>query len=641
MKRWPLFAIAPLVIACGAGARTVTTTTARSPSAQASAERPLVTREASAWVTCPDAAIRIEAGAARGAMCAEESARGKLTVIDLQDGWTPSLFAPSDGLVPGYRATYLALAREHDAAGKPLEDADALGELYGIVPSLAVVRERLPDVARHACHAEIDSSPIATLTKPFGQDHGQLVMAGIRARKALATQLERERVKRALPDFAALADVAPKRALYLRWKRLADQHAGIIAAQRHLVCEGFLEAKYADGTVTWRTGNALELFQRRNFLMPNERLDAETRVALAIDSRELDFRLALRILRERVVDASGLVEDGTAGDGPLPILGRLLDPAAMRATRGHGKPLAHAAPDLIGAATEAAARALGWLGPDELAAFLAKFPVGPRVALALPALPGYHAAHMDLAAEIDRGDVYYDARPIPRTVARRPNLVLYVDDQGTRRPLVRWPTTIGGWADARTKAGSLVRKWKESDVGPRLWKELFASPTWMPPASTPDRELVRNLWNGKFELKRSIMGPGPKAAFGMVLFKHHQPVKLKNGTIRYDDNGIGTHGSASVTSIVNGTSHGCHRMYNQLAVRLADFVLRHRDHVVKGQQKESYRRIVRHKGTYVAKVDTRGFLYELTPPVPVKVLPGTIKTPRKIPPRNAAPASSQ
>ena len=77
------------------------------------------------------------------------------------------------------------------------------------------------------------------------------------------------------------------------------------------------------------------------------------------DSRELDFRLALRILRERVVDATGLVEDGTAGAGPQPILGRWLDPAAMRGARGNERPLANAAPDLIGAATEAAARQLG------------------------------------------------------------------------------------------------------------------------------------------------------------------------------------------------------------------------------------------------------------------------------------------
>jgi hypothetical protein len=125
----------------------------------------------------------------------------------------------------------------------------------------------------------------------------------------------------------------------------------------------------------------------------------------------------------------------------------------------------------------------------------------------------------------------------------------------------------------------------------------------------------------------------------MTLLVHHEVIRLRDGTERLDDNGIGTHGSASVTSIVNGTSHGCHRLYNQLAVRLADFLLRHRDHVVRGEQPELYRRVVSHNDErFVAKIGTRGFLYELTPPVPVNVTKGNIRTDRKVPPRNSAPA---
>jgi hypothetical protein len=72
-------------------------------------------------------------------------------------------------------------------------------------------------------------------------------------------------------------------------------------------------------------------------------------------------------------------------------------------------------------------------------------------------------------------------------------------------------------------------------------------------------------------------------------------------------------------------------LYNQLAVRLSDYLLRHRDHVVKGEQPESYKRIVNYRGTFVAKVDTRGFLYEMTPPVPVMVTKGNILSERKVP----------
>ena len=94
-----------------------------------------------------------------------------------------------------------------------------------------------------------------------------------------------------------------------------------------------------------------------------------------------------------------------------------------------------------------------------------------------------------------------------------------------------------------------------------------------------------------------------------------------------------------MTSIVNGTSHGCHRLYNQLAVRLGDFLLRHREHLVKGEQAEQFRRIVFHNDeAFRAKIDTRGFLYELTPPVPVTVLKGNVVSKRKVPPLLSAPA---
>lgn len=630
-----LFAV--LVVGCAGSSspRAPRTSSALSPSAQASAEVRFASRDTATQVTCPDAAMRVD-----GVMvCASEAKAQGLTILDLGDNWTPKLFAPqADGTAPNFRATYLALSNDRDLAGKPLGDTEELAELYGVVPSLAIARTRLADDARHACNAAIDPAPILALDKPYAQDHKPVIAASNATRAVLGKQLEAARVKLGLADLAALAAVPAHAAQYKRWKAADDLYRGLVAAQQRLVCEKFLGAKDADGSMTWRTSNAVELFQRRNFLMPNERLDQETREAMQLDSRELDFRLALRILRERVVDATGLIEDGTASGGPQPILGRMLDPAPMRAARGGEAPLPDGAPDLIGAATEAAAKELGWTGPAEAAAFFQQHPRGLRVAIALPAAPDYHSAHMDLSAEIDRGDVWYDEVPIARNVKHRPTTTLYVTVDGKRRPLIRWPTTIGGWSDVRMGDGYVVRKWKESDVGPRVWRDLYAAPTWMPPPTTPDRDLVKNNYNGTYSLKTEIMGPGPHAAFGMTLLVHSQVVKLKNGTERFDDNGIGTHGSASVTSIVNGTSHGCHRLYNQLAVRLADFLLWHREHTVKGETPEFYRRVVRSKGTFVAKISTRGFLYEMTPPVPIVVKLGNIKSSRKVPPRDSAPA---
>lgn len=575
----------------------------------------------------------LEGGVAKGAICVADAQAKGLTIVDLTDTWTPTLFQPTrDGQSPTFRQRYLELAAEKG------EGIDALAELYGIVPSFAIVKARLADDARHGCHAAIEPAQILLLDRTWSQSNHLEVKASINGHAWLGKQLEAERGRRKLADVAALEADPKWRERYIRWKKLDQLITALLTAQQKLHCEGWLLDKDVNGEFGWRMGDAVEHFQRRNFLMPTERLDKETREAMQLDSRELDFRLALRVLRERVVEASGIIEDGTAGTGPQPVLGRMLDPEAMRAARGH-KPLPNAAPDLVGATTEAAAKALGWTGAAEVKAFFDKFPAGTRVAIALPEVPAYYKPHMELSVVIDRGDIYYEDRPRYHYIARRPTLVVYADDNGTQRPLVRWPTTIGGWADQRLPGGRLVQKWKESEVGPRIWKELAAGPTWLPPKTTPDKDLVRNLYNGRWALKSDLLGPGPRSAYGMVLLEHLQVIKLKDGTERLDNNGIGTHGSSSVTSIVSGTSHGCHRLYNQLAVRLADFVLHHRAHTVKGEEKVTYRRNVWHNDDlFKAEIDTRGFIYELTPPVPVTVTKGKILSKRKTPPRNSAPA---
>lgn len=622
---------ASLAISCAStqtsGTRTVAVATKANTRASTQQLRPVITAEGE----CVTAQL-VEGGVAKGAICVADAQAKGLTIVDLTETWTPTIFQPTrDGQTPTFRNRYLELADEKG------DSIDALAELYGVVPSLSIVRLRLADDQRHACHAALEASKILLLDRSWSQDNSKEVKASINGHAWLGKQLEAERAKRKLPTVAALEADPKWHERYIRYKKLDELLTALLTAQQKLHCEGWLLDKDVSGEFGWRMGDAVEHFQRRNFLMPTERLDKETREAMQLDSRELDFRLALRVLRERVVEASGIVEDGTAGTGPQPVLGRMLDPEAMRAARGH-KPLPNAAPDLVGAATEAAAKALGWTGPAEVKAFFDKFPAGTRVAIALPDVPAYYQPHMELSVEIDRGDIYYEERPKYHYIVHRPTLVVYVDDNGTKRPLVRWPTTIGGWADQRRPSGYVVQKWKESEVGPRIWQQVTAGPTWLPPKTTPDKELVRPTYPG-WALKNDLFGPGPRSAYGMVLLEHLQVVKLKDGTERLDNNGIGTHGSSSVTSIVNGTSHGCHRLYNQLAVRLADFLLHHRTYVVRGEEKVTYRRNVYHSGDlFKAEVDTRGFQYELTPPVPVNVTKGNILSKRKTPPRNSAPA---
>ncbi|HEU4733312.1 MAG TPA: hypothetical protein VFT22_35715 [Kofleriaceae bacterium] len=580
---------------------------------------------------CPGAVVRFDAGRETALLCPDEAARQGLTIIDLGDEWTPTLFAgTAGGQAPAFRTQYLALAAGHDAEGDEPGDIAKPGELLGVVPSLAVVRERLTDDARHGCHARVDSAPIRLIDQPYAQEYAQILEGADRARAVLAMRLERERAARRLRGLAAVSAIPELASAYQQWKKLDDVHRGIVAVQRHLVCEGLLPVSEADGSMTPRMVDAVGVFQRRNSLMPSERLDAETLEAFARDSREHDFRLALRILRERIADAMGLIEDGTAGDGPRPVLGRMLDPAVMRAPRGSDRPLPEGAGDLVSPATEAAARQLGWTSPGAVRGFLEHHRAGVRVALALPDPPAYHTAHMDLSAELDRGDVWYDEPPVARHVEHRPALILYVNDHGTKRPLIRWATTIGGWSEVRTASGEVEQRWKESPVGPRIWRRLYAAPTWLPPGTTPDRDLVKNLGEDRWGLKTEVFGPGPHGAFGMMLLLHDGAPPAEAD--------IGTHGSASIGSILDGTSHGCHRLFSQLAVRLGDFLLHHRHHVVKGDQPVHYHRIVHDHGTFVARVDSLGFLYELTPPIPINVLKGNILSPRKVPPRASAPA---
>jgi hypothetical protein len=599
---------------------------------------PTTPAKTEATKNCADTVALFEDGKERDAVCAD-ALPANAVMLDLRDAWAPILFAiQPDGTAPDFRANYLAAALEQDLDGKRLPPSLGLTELYGVLPSLAIVRDRMTHTDRYDCHAKVDSGPMKGITRPYGQELAGSIQFNNRQRTYLGKNLERVRAQKNLPDLAALATDRELGPTYARYKTTDDLYQGIVSAQRHLACDGLLTEKQVDGEFSWAFGQALEHFQRRHFLIPNGRIDPETRAALATDPKELDFRFALRVLRERVVDATGLIEDGTAGKGPEAILGRRLDPDAMESVHGWTKPALNAAPDLVSPATEAAAKALGWTDPDAAAAWLAKYPTGMRVAVVLPPPPAYYSKHMDLSAEIDRGDVWYDETPVPRVAWKRPALILYVQDGATKRALVRWPTTIGGWSNVRI-GGSIVKRWKESDVGPRVWRQIFAAPTWLPPGTTPDTELVKYAGKGKpWELKKSIMGPGPMAAFGMMLMPNSRVV----GKGKYAENGIGTHGSAVVTSILNGTSHGCHRLYNHEAIRLGSFLLHHRDHEVKGQQPEHYRRTIHAMGkTYYAKIDTRGFLYELTPPVPVNVLPGNIRSARKTPPANSVAAGAE
>lgn len=562
-------------------------------------------------------------GRAADSVCRSEAAERGLTILDLGEDWVPPVLAPEpDGTGPAYRATYLALAQERFAeAGLDgeLAASDRYLELYGIEPTLEIVRRRLADEPRHRCHGAIDDAALALAPARITEEAKSDALARIATARELRTELEHDRARTELADLDALAASAPQyRRSVSRLSVLEGYVNAVRAVQAHLACDDLLEARPTDGGYTWQTSNAVERLQRSAMILPSGALDEQVRAALAQPSRERDFVTALRVLRARVIAASGLLEDGTAGQGEATVLGYSLEPEATWRVRGH-EPLDGAAPDLVSEATEAAAQALGWKDASTALASLEALAAGETryVAVALPRPPAYHSSAMTLEVEIDRGDVWHDAEPRWHDAARRPALIVYARTSERRIPLARWPTTIGGWQNAQ-EDGDIVQKWKESPVGPRIWRDLYVGPSWLPPMSTPDRELVRRT-DGGYVLAREQFGPSYRAAFGFVAFVH-----LRDDQGGLDDQGIRTHGTGNLTSLAHGVSHGCHRLLGMYVVRLAGFVLAHRDHVAHGDAPTFYRRVVRYGGAFPLKIDTLGYRIELTSPIQVDVLPGRI-----------------
>jgi hypothetical protein len=234
---------------------------------------------------------------------------------------------------------------------------------------------------------------------------------------------------------------------------------------------------------------------------------------------------------------------------------------------------------------------------------------------------------------IDRGDVFYDplvdenGKPNNQTRHHFPQFVLRVKYRDKNIPLIRWRTTIGGWRSDLANNGYEYYRYKGSDVGPRVWRNVVAGPVWIAPNSTPVRTLVKyKLVNGRSEpvVNYDEVGPGYLSAYGLVAA--YNVVPGKNGRPDWD-NGVRVHGSSEILSIRNpdAYSHGCHRLMNHLAVRMFSFVLRHRPVIIVGDRPLDFaRQWLWKEQVYEMRLPSRGFWFQLEPPLPVTVLEGNI-----------------
>jgi hypothetical protein len=557
------------------------------------------------------------------------------TLVDLSDDWTPFIFAPqrtSAGVpLPNrYRRVFIGLANDQlDEDGRPLAAGEKnYLELYGIFPSLSVLRARFIEDGERSCH---DTTTAAALVA--AETVSYVSPGGVQADEArirrIRRDLEQARQRAKVSTLAELAALDPKLApqVKLLEKRAAEKIA-MTEVERQLTCEGFLDPpgrhpkgarreRHQPGVYDDAIRLAVRRFQQKHMIDESHYLRRKTMEALARPPLENDHQSLLRVLRERVVSAASVIEDGTAGG----------------------------VPNLADEYTALAAEQLGLATLDGAIRFFRKHPASDfrrlRAAVKLPPPPDYYAPNMNLSIVIDRGDVWYDlpfdesGNPRPQPRKKYPQLTLFVrSSKGQQIPLVKWRTTIGGWRADQAPDGYEYYRYKGSDVGTRVIRQIIAGPVWIAPASTPIRSLVKSRQIGRYEervVNYEELGPGYLSAYGVVAGYFVVPGVNGHPDV---DNGIRAHGSSEYLSMysANGYSHGCHRLPNHLAIRLYSFILKHRPMRVVGDLPTEFtRQFFRDERVFEIKIPSRGYAYVMDPPIPVNVLEGEIKGEAKTP----------
>jgi hypothetical protein len=504
-------------------------------------------------------------------------------------------------------------------------------EVYGIPPSLSVLRKRALGELDRPCFAGIDFDRIRRFDGFVAYRSNETAEVEAKKGQTFARQLRAamEKLEVETPE-ALLAHPANKLSSGL--VRIALRYEALAEAQRLMVCEGLYgpadAVHYRPGGLDWKTHQALTAFERKNRIFAWGFFGNETLAALGRTPAERLFDAFVRVVNERVSDSLGVIEDGSAVD-------REGKQATYRDAAGEVRDV----PNLVAEYTAELIRHMDLGTPEKLVAFLGDHDEGffdtLLVAAPLPARPPYYADVMDLHAEIDRGDVWYDFPETPdgkrraQPRKRMPMTTLFVRWNDQDIPLVSMNTTIGSWRTELAPDGYEYYKYKNSDVGPRVWREIVAGPVWLPPDTTPVGDLIKTVsYRGRLLRvpNHDEFGPWYASAYGLVAAFHMRPVERRDGTVDYLDNGIRSHGSVDYNSILRRYSHGCHRLYNHLAIRMFDFVLRRRPYRRVGDVPAGYSRQVEVDGdAFIINIASRGYRYELVDPVPIEVLRGRVR----------------
>jgi hypothetical protein len=564
------------------------------------------------------------------------------TVVSFGDDWTPFIFQaakdPEGNIAENrYRQIFLGLsADETDPDGRKLPDDEKnYLEVFGIPPNMSVLRKRFVEDETKACLKDIDYDAIGAV-ESIPMPSKQKQRRNRTKLKRAQRRLEKAMKKAKLTDLEALRTAQPKLGESIDLVQIAERRkSAFVEIEKRLNCDGHNHKKYKHraGRLDDGLRRSLRRFQRKNKVYEYASLRPETIKLLAMRPRDNNYLALKRTLQERVVAATGILEDGSAtvGDGV---------PVTWRDSQG----VEHPVRNLVEEFTTAAMGQLGIDSADKAQDFFqrheAEVFADLEVGVKFPPLPAYYSENMELKFVIDRGTVWYDypwnekGRKRRQARSRMPKARLYVLYNEQEIPIVKWSTTIGGWRTEQAKNGYVYMRYKGSDVGNRVIRKIIAGPTWIPPFSTPLKSLAKRRYvNGRSQwiVNYSEMGPGYLSAYGLVAGYFVIPGKEGRGDV---DKGIRAHGSSDYMSIFSSRrfSHGCHRLVNHQAVRLYGFILNHRHFVVTGDQVMNYdRQFLYKEQVFQMRVPSRGFQYTLDPPIPVSVLKGTIKGREKKP----------
>ncbi|MDB4965587.1 MAG: hypothetical protein JWN44_1276 [Myxococcales bacterium] len=586
-------------------------------------------------LAAPERALLVAGGAERW-ISAADAVAGGYTLVDLGDDWTPYIFQEvTDGngnlMANRYRQVYLGLANDSgDRDGQPLAENDHnYLELFGVPPTLSVIRARFLDSKERAqtCSGvDFEKLRLAVSIPPRTSKAEAKVAAKI---AATAKKLELLRQRAQVESLEQLAEKDPKLAKDIaEVQRYSAQRGSFPEVEKRLTCEGIFgpETKHVAGQFDDAMREAIIRFQHKHMLYDAAALRPDTMAALGRPLLDNDYAALVRVLTERVVSAANILEDGSTDTKK--------GPATYVNSAGVTVPIRN----LVAEAVQATLQQLGLGDTAAALAFFERHPAADfkqlRVAIKLLPPPEYYQPNMELSVVIDRGDVFYDplfdevtGKAIPQTRHHFPSLTLRTKWKDKWIPLNRWRTTIGGWRSDLASNGHEYYRYKGSDVGPRVWRNIVSGPVWIAPNSTPVRTLVK--WKKVHGTTQQVVnydevGPGYLSAYGLVAA--YNVVPGKNGKPDWD-NGVRVHGSSEILSIRNpdAYSHGCHRLMNNLAVRMFSFVLRHRPVIVEGDKPLDFaRQFLFKEDVFEMRLPSRGFHYRLEPPVAVSVLEGNI-----------------